>query len=174
MAHRTGSSIILQPNSLYIHTTPLLGNRFHWALIHVDDRGVCSRHQWAAATRDPRGREDYVEQALPRGAGPKADADVILAYFQIEDYIPIDISAFRTLCASIFPSSFPTMEQNRAADITCRTWIAAILSNLIDAPRALQIEKFVIARSTECGNIYATDFLFQRPYSLQIFTHTGA
>lgn len=170
MAHISGSRIILPPNSLYIHTIPLVGARFHWALICVDDKGLCTRHHWAALTTDTEGIEGYVEQLLPNGAGIRTDRNIILAYFQIEDYVPIDITSFRALCASIFPTSYPTAQQNRQANISCRTWITQILSRLINPTRALQIEQLVTARSTECSNTYATDYLFQRAYALQIST----
>lgn len=160
----------LDSNSLYVYTLPRLSNTFHWALVHIDGNGVATRHHWAATTLDPQGPEAYVEQALPHGPLSKVEKDHILAYFKISEYSPIDVTTLRRTCASIFPKSYPTAQANRRADITCRAWITHILGQLISPERAQEIEELVKKHSTTCSNTFATDFLFQRPYEMQVYT----
>ncbi|TBU58337.1 hypothetical protein BD310DRAFT_879309 [Dichomitus squalens] len=142
MSHRaTANPVKLECNSLYISTLPLPSDVFHWALVHVDLEGVTTRHHWAATTIDPTGPEAYVEQALPNGPMSKIDNDQILAYFKISDYYhPVDVAILRDVCSSTFPASYCTAQDNRRANITCRTWITNILGQLISM-NALEILK---------------------------------
>ena len=171
MSHRAAiHAVKLESNSLYIVTIPLPSNVFHWVLVHVDGEGVATRHHWANTTIHPSGPEAYVEQALPSGPMSKMDKDPILAYFKISDYTPMDVSRLRDICSSIFPTSCFTAQANRRVDITCRTWIIHVLNRLISSKRAQEIEELVKKHSTACSNTYATDFLFQRPYAIQLYT----
>ncbi|TBU38195.1 hypothetical protein BD309DRAFT_874878 [Dichomitus squalens] len=165
MSHRaTAYSVELERDSLYISTLPLPSNVFHWALVHVDPEGAATRHHWAATTIDPTGPEAYVEQALPNGP-----ISLPTSRFRITDYNPVDVTKLRDVCSSIFPLSYPTAQDNRRANITCRTWITHILGRLISDERAREVEEAVKKHSTVCSNTYATDFLFQRPYEVQVY-----
>ncbi|KAI0632315.1 hypothetical protein C8Q77DRAFT_916004 [Trametes polyzona] len=166
----TAYSVKLHPNSLYITTIPLISNSFHWALIHVDDKGVATRHQWIPTTSNPTGPEGYVEQAMPRGPTSKVENGQVLAYFRISDYTSVGVAELRTTCSSVFPKSYHTAQENRRADITCRTWVTHILGRLITPGRAQEIEALVKKHSTTCSNTFASDFLFQRVYEVQVFT----
>ncbi|KAI1789668.1 hypothetical protein LXA43DRAFT_1019819 [Ganoderma leucocontextum] len=168
--HATAHPVQLESNTLYISTVPLLSNVFHWALVHINPDGIATRHHWAATTMDPQGPEAYVEQELPHGPMSKVDKDHILAYFKISDYSPMDVTELREICSAVFPSSYPTAQENRRADITCRTWITHILSRLIPAERAQEIEELVKKHSTTYSGTFASDFLFQRQYNVQVFT----
>ena len=170
LPHAPAHPVQLESNSLYISTIPLLSNAFHWALVHIDPNGIATRHHWAATTTDPQGPEAYVEQELPRGPMSKVDKDHILAYFKISECSLLDVTKLREICSSVFPSSHPTAQENRRANITCRTWITHILSQLITAQRAREIEELVKKHSTTCSCTFASDFLFQRQYDVQVFT----
>ncbi|KAH9847945.1 hypothetical protein C2E23DRAFT_477047 [Lenzites betulinus] len=170
--HAAPYRVQLQPDSLYIATTPLL-NSFHWALIHIDQNGVATRHHWAAmstSSSNPQGPGAYIEQALPHGPLSKINNDCILAYFKISDCSPIGVAELRRECSSIFRTSYPAAQETRLHHVTCRTWITHILGRLLGPKRAQDIEEFVQKHSTTCSNMYASDFLFQRAYEVQVYT----
>ncbi|KAI0070468.1 hypothetical protein K474DRAFT_1702142 [Panus rudis PR-1116 ss-1] len=166
MAHSAAKAIHLHPNSLYVHTTPLISNLFHWAFVHVDSQGVATRHHWAATSLDARhGPEAYVEHPLPSGATSKIEKDTVLAYFHILECPSISVEEFRIICSSIFPTSFPTVQENRQANITCRTFITHVLARILGSEeRAVEIENVITKKSREYSGTYASDFLLQRPY----------
>lgn len=156
--------IPLESNSLYICTIPLTGLAFHWALIHIDSAGIHTRHHWAATTPNILGREDYVENSLPHGAFSQTGNNKILGYFKIVDCALLDIATFRDVCKQVFPTSYPTVAENRRQAITCRTWIIHIITKIMSEARALEIEERVKALSTTQSNEYASSFLMQRPF----------
>ncbi len=160
----SGLRIPLHNDSLYICTLPLTGSAFHWSLIHIDGDGVHTRHHWAAITRDVQGREAYVENVLPHGALASTGNNKVLGYFRISDYTPIQVTALRDICRQIFPTSYPTVAENRRNAITCRTWIFHIISKIISGARAEEVEDRVKKLSTSQSNEYANSFLWGRPF----------
>ena len=160
----SGLQIPLSVDSLYICTLPLAGSAFHWSLIHIDRYGVHTRHHWAAITRDVHGREAYVENILPFGAVTSTKNNPILGYFRISDYTPMSVAALRGICKEIFPTSYPTVVENRSHSITCRTWIYRVLCRLFHEARAREIEERVKKRSTVQSNEYASSFLWGRHF----------
>lgn len=160
----------LEKDSLYISTVPLIGNAFHWSLIHVDSDDTHTRHHWATITGNPKGREGYISEILSNGAYDKTDKNVVLGYFKVVDYAPLNVSALREVCQSIFPASYPTMEENRQHGITCRTWILQILSRWLAQERVDEIENKVKQRSTAQSNEYANSFLWRRPFTCVVET----
>ncbi|KAI0321503.1 hypothetical protein OF83DRAFT_1168355 [Amylostereum chailletii] len=156
-------SVPVEADALYICTMPLLAGSFHWSFLHVDPTGACTRHHWAAVTLDVRGREAYVEQALPNGLSSAPTAQ-ILGCFKIADLAPPEIGDFRAACRAIFTKSFPTADENRKHAITCRTWMMKIVATLLSPERAEQIEKDVIARSRAFEGDYLSAFMAGRRY----------
>ncbi len=155
----------IEANSLYITTVPLpVPGRFHWSFVHVDEDGRCTKHHWVTATIDSSGPEAYVPHSLPYGALNHTHNLSILAYFKISDYTPTNLDEFKSICAEVFPQSYPSAAQNRVNRISCRTWITHILTRLLSAERANQTEAMVTERSTPCSDEYATSFLHRRPY----------
>jgi hypothetical protein len=152
----------LDSSHLYICTIPLVTDTFHWSIVYVDNAGICSCHQWAALTTNPFGREDYVINTLPNGALDKSKSSVVLGYFKIKNFAPPDLENFQTTMAGIFPRSHPTALQNRAAGMTCRTWITRALTTFISAERAQEIEDNVKAHSLRQSNKWATCHLLGR------------
>ncbi|KAG6335023.1 hypothetical protein ID866_4068 [Astraeus odoratus] len=169
--HLVGS-VYLDRGSLYICTVPLLGGKFHWSLIHITDTGVATRHHWAAAGIDPCGREVYVQQSLPRGP-LTASATQILGYFKVSAYqnsgMKYDLEGFKAVCRSVFAQSYPTAEENRQHGISCRTWVTSVLQGLgLGKDWALEVERFVTARSQACEMQYLRCYLNGEPYQLVI------
>ena len=168
-SYSAGLPVHLEPDSLYVSTIPLTQG-FHWALIHVDPRGNATRHHWAATTNDPHGPEGYVCQPMPNGPRMKAGQQPILAYFKISEYVPIALPMLQDVCAAAFPRS-PARSalQNRAANMSPRTWITRILARLLPVPapsqRAVEIEDFVNTHSHGYGDAYARAFLFRQSYT---------
>ncbi|KAI0696625.1 hypothetical protein BC835DRAFT_1271676 [Cytidiella melzeri] len=165
MVPATAMRVPLDNNSLYVSTIPLTSDTFHWALIHIDEVGVHTRHHWAAMTRDVKGPEAYVSQNLVGGAHTKTDKSVVLGYFKVVDYTPLDVATFRDVCQTIFPTSYATADENRSHAITCRTWILHILARLVSELRAQEVELSVKKRSTAQSNEYANCFLWKKPFA---------
>ncbi|KAI1791346.1 hypothetical protein LXA43DRAFT_437916 [Ganoderma leucocontextum] len=169
MPYSAGLPVNLEPDSLYVSTIPLTQG-FHWALIHVDHHGNATRHHWAATTNDPHGPEGYVYQPMPNGPRMKAGQQPILAYFKIAEYVSIDLPVLQDVCSAAFPSG-PARSalQNRAANMSPRTWMTHVLTRLLPVPapsqRAVEIEDFVDAHSHGYGDAYARAFLFRQSYT---------
>ena len=169
--YSAGLPVQLEPNSLYVSTIPLTQG-FHWALIHVDRHGSATRHHWAATTNDPHGPEGYLCQPMPNGPRMKAGQQPILAYFKIPDYAPVELPVLQAVCAEAFPGSpvrgaaLRSALQNRAANMSPRTWCTRVLARLLGAAqRAVEIEGFVDAHSCSYGDAYARAFLFRQNYT---------
>lgn len=172
--YSAGLPVHLEPDSLYVSTIPLTQG-FHWALIHVDPQGDATRHHWAATTNDPHGPEGYVCQPMPNGPRMKAGQQPILAYFKIAEYVPIGLPMLQDVCAAAFPRG-PARSalQNRAANMSPRTWITRVLTRLLPVPapsqRAVEIEDFVNAHSHGYGDAYARAFLFRQTYTTLVLS----
>ncbi|ESK84713.1 hypothetical protein Moror_625 [Moniliophthora roreri MCA 2997] len=151
--------------SLYITTIPLLDERFHWAFVHIDERGKCTEHEWAPSTKDPNGPEAYRYRHLSQGAMNRSGSIPILAYFKVPDYTPKSSLDFTAICAAMFPKSCGTVHQNRANQISCRTWVLNILGHLLSPERAQVVEQAVAQKSGTLNHEFATAFLYQKPYT---------
>ena len=107
---------------------------------------------------------------MPNGPRMKAGQQPILAYFKISEYVPIALPMLQDVCAAAFPRS-PARSalQNRAANMSPRTWITRILARLLPVPapsqRAVEIEDFVNTHSHGYGDAYARAFLFRQSYT---------
>ncbi|THH14736.1 hypothetical protein EW146_g5639 [Bondarzewia mesenterica] len=160
--------VTLEPNSLYILTQPLLNGTFHWAFMLTDAQNIATLHHWIEQERGHRA-EAYHMHNIAGGVSKLRNAPV-LGYFKVDGYVSIDLPLFIRLCQSAFPSRYPTISQNRAHGLSCRTWVTAILTilkkqghlNRRDTPE--EIEHLVKTRSAECDVTYTNDFLWQRPY----------
>ncbi|KAI6148322.1 hypothetical protein BKA82DRAFT_18087 [Pisolithus tinctorius] len=168
-----GASVHLDRGSLYVCTVPLLSGKFHWSLIHITETGVATRHHWAAVGANPQGRETYVKQTLPRGP-LTASATQILGYFKVTAYrtgngVVRDPDGFWEVCKSVFPQSYPTAEENRQHNISCRTWVTNVLQGLgIERAQALKVEQAVTSRSQACETRYLRSYLNSEPYQIVI------
>lgn len=168
-----GAFVRLDRGSLYVCTVPLLNGKFHWSLIHITDGGVATRHHWAAVGANPRGRETYMQQTLPRGP-LTASATQILGYFKVTAYqtgdgVVRDPEGLKEVCKSVFPQSYPTAEENRQHDMSCRTWVTNVLQGLgIERGQALMVEQAVTARSQACETRYLRSYLNSEPYQITI------
>lgn len=175
MPEASSPPVQLDRDSLYIATIPLTSG-FHWGLIHVDRNGTTTGHHWAATTLDPRGPEAYILQPLPHGPRMKIGQQQVLCYFKLPidpGHSPIDSSALKDACTAVFSraSSSPSALQNRAANVSSRTWVTHVLARLMKSPeRAKDTEEFVLAHSRVYGDEYARDFLFGKPYTTLVLT----
>lgn len=154
----------LDHSSLYICTVPLTTNAFHWSMVLVSSTGVQTRHHWATLTRDVNGREGYVSHQLLNGAQSQTDKSIILGYFKVVGYTPIDIAVFEDACRGVFTTSYPTVQENRGHGLTCRTWILHMISKLMSQQRAEEVEIRVKQKSAAQSNEYANSFLWRRPF----------
>ena len=152
---------------MYIVTSPLLSSTsFHWALVHVNPDGVCSRHHWATYTADALGPEKYVENFLPGGAKSSTRNVPFLGYYKLTNgYVPVEI--LRAACEPVFAEASRAMKKapdNRRVGVTCRTWLTKVLTGMVGERRAQDIEAVVKSRSTVRNNEYANCILWRRNY----------
>ncbi|KAI6046407.1 hypothetical protein EDC04DRAFT_2630701 [Pisolithus marmoratus] len=168
-----GTSVRLDRGALYVCTVPLLSGKFHWSLIHITDTGIATRHHWAAVGSNSKGRETYIQQTLPRGP-LTASATQILGYFKVTAYqagngVVREPDKFGEVCRAVFTQSYPTAEENRQHDISCRTWVTNVLQGLgIERSEALKVEQVVTSRSQACETRYLRSYLNSEPYQIVI------
>ncbi|KAF9068924.1 hypothetical protein BDP27DRAFT_1326523 [Rhodocollybia butyracea] len=156
------SPAFFSPSSLYICTTPLPSEgKFHWAFVLIDDKGEATSHQWTALDpRDIKGEEGYVTETYSASATSRGQG-VILGYFKIRAYHPKHVLRFHDVCAATFRGmGYPTVDENRKNEITCRTWVTKVLRETI--------ETAVTKRSTEASNEYASCFLWGRKFEMVV------
>jgi len=162
--------IVLEPNSIYIATQPLVFGSYHWALIHCDESCKMTRHEWAQDLKlGPQSLEAYRTQELERVAATADQGTPILGYFKVTGYSPVPHSDFADLCSVAFQRGYPTVAENRAKGLTCRTWLFKVLALLnsqghLSRSDLQEIEDAVKKRSAEADNEYATAFLWRRQF----------
>ncbi|TCD61135.1 hypothetical protein EIP91_009000 [Steccherinum ochraceum] len=160
--------ITLTPNSVYVYTVPIMGsNAFHWCLVYVSEDGTCSSHQWVQDTKASAfsiakdGIEHYHFDWLANGSSaPSYDGQSpVLAYFRVMNPAPKP-QAFMEACKHTFAGqSRSTVDANRAAQITCRTWITKVLGTWMSEAQALEIENTVTTMSRAANNKFASSYL---------------
>lgn len=169
MATRSTKIQNLEANSLYITTQPLINGRFHWSLIAVDSQGGIRRYQWHECAGG-KTAEKYSAQKIERLSARSASGVNILAYFKIAGYVYVDHQRLDAYCHSIFPRSYPTVQQNRDHGITSRAWLVRVLDCVqkegfvVRSDTVKAIEGTVVRLSQEKENQYLESFLKQKPY----------
>ena len=161
--------IHLEASSLYVATLPLPNDgAFHWWFTCVDSGGKCSRHHWTTYTNDLLGPEKYVEEPLPNGAPAVMQNLPVLGFYRISNYTLVDVDTFRNACSQVFKEASLKQQKalpNRAAGISCRTWVTTVITQIISEERAQEVERVVRARSKMKSDEYATCSLWGRPYT---------
>ncbi|TCD61136.1 hypothetical protein EIP91_009001 [Steccherinum ochraceum] len=166
MSSRGRYSITLTPNTVYIYTTPLMGSdSFHWNFVYVSSDKNYSRHHWAQDTRATsndvaaHGFERYLNTMLGKGAQSHSGESPVLIYFPVLSPAP-DLKTFVEVCNRTFRGQDRgSTNANRAAGITCRTWVTAVLMNWMTREQAVTIEKKVTAASQAASNKFASSYL---------------
>ncbi|KAI0061462.1 hypothetical protein BV25DRAFT_1857368 [Artomyces pyxidatus] len=131
--------IPLEPNSLYIATSQLVmgdPGTFHWSFYLTDSAGVATKHHWAEIqSRDPTSyAEGYISTVVEPVTTYSKNFQATFAYCKVNGFTFPGQAAFKAVASQAFPEDrrlgFPTMRANRAAGLTCRTWVMAILGHL--------------------------------------------
>jgi hypothetical protein len=126
----------LSANSIYIATrtitnpmnqTMMLGGfRWHWALYVTDKGGEATRHDWAKVGLVEKHRSKVINPTRTYSTN-----NAVLAYLKVSSCSPPDTNKMEEICESVFPGgSKPTVRENRAAGMTCRTWLLRVLKIL--------------------------------------------
>ncbi|KAL0949096.1 hypothetical protein HGRIS_009186 [Hohenbuehelia grisea] len=169
MATRSARIQNLDANSLFIATQPLINGRFHWSLIAVDSLGVMRQYQWHEYSGG-KTAETYSAQKIERLSPRSASGINTLAYFKIAGYIHADHQRLDAYCRSVFPRSYPTVQQNRDHGITARAWLVRVLDCIqkggfiVRSDAIKGIEGTVVKLSQEKEKQYLEYFLKQIPY----------
>ncbi|KAF4574479.1 Ubiquitin-like protease family profile domain-containing protein [Pleurotus pulmonarius] len=158
----------LAPGSLYIVTQPLINGRFHWSLLSVDLHGSITQYQWHEY-HGGRTAEKYSAQHIERTSSIYNGINV-LAYFKIGGYRHIDQDHFDECCREVFKWSYGTVQENRAHDITPKTWLLRVLDQFVtggvivrfDTVQDLEYAVATLSRYKERQFLEA--FLKQQPY----------
>lgn len=114
----------LERDSLYICTVQLATGAFHWAIILTDDNAHAVRHHWYQVAGRPYA-EAYGSQVITPAT--RTGNSAVLGYYKLDGYAPCP--DFVHVCRTVF-TSHATVDQNRAAGLTCRTWILEVLKGL--------------------------------------------
>jgi hypothetical protein len=133
------STVLLEPNALYVVLTQLMSPGCHWAIFYTDANSVAVRHHWSAVqtTRDPA--VDPVEAYTYRLIHPvtvfSVTGNAMLAFIKIAAFNAppegIDMVAFVN---NIFPGgTYPDVRANRRHGTRCRTWLIKALHKLREA-----------------------------------------
>ena len=129
--------ITLEPGTLHICTYMIdQPGLYHWSLYIVDDKGAVAQYHWSknpASTPDNDiPAEQFTFEAVEEPI-LKIDLKTMqmkFAMIQLNAYTPSPDTTHEVIVGylrGIFEKSFKTIEENREAGITCRTWIVAAL-----------------------------------------------
>jgi hypothetical protein len=122
----------LTPNSVYIATSTILSDGFHWALYVTDENNRATRHEWQQEGLI----EEYKSELVHPVRTYTENYNMVLAYLRVRGCTPPPDSdggttAMERICRSIFPDgSKPSVMENRAAGMSCRTWLLKVLKEL--------------------------------------------
>ncbi|KAK0205065.1 hypothetical protein DFS33DRAFT_729628 [Desarmillaria ectypa] len=125
-AGRMHQHVPLDPDSLYVCTVQLATGAFHWAIIITDANSRAVRHHWYQVSGRPYA-ETYGSQTVTPAT--RTGNSAVLGYYKLEGYVPC--RDFIDICRSVF-TSYATVDENRAHNMTCRTWILQVLMGLYD------------------------------------------
>jgi len=118
--------IELSANSVYISTRSMMSDGFHWSLYVTDQDGRATRHDWAQA-----GLVEKYQSKLVDPARTYSSNNAVLAFLKVCGCYPPDANKMEEICRSVFPGgSKPTVRENRAVGMTCRTWLLQVLEVL--------------------------------------------
>ena len=116
----------LSAKSVYISTNSMMSDGFHWSLYVTDKDGKAKRHDWAQVGLVEKYRSKVVDPARTYSTN-----NAVLAYLKVSGCSPPDTHKMEEICQSVFPGgSKPTVRENRAAGMTCRTWLLQVLKVL--------------------------------------------
>ena len=131
----TNPEISLEANSLYIATSQLMGQlgSFHWSFFLTDAAGTATKHHWAE-TRGGKYVESYQTHVVNPVSTYSTNFVATFAYLKVCKFVSPGGEAFAELARKAFPEDkrlgFKTIKENCRANLTCRTWVLSILSQL--------------------------------------------
>ncbi|VDB83337.1 unnamed protein product [Peniophora sp. CBMAI 1063] len=110
---------------------------YHWSLYMVDAKGEVARYHWSqndAPASKNRPAERFTVSVV-KGPVRKVTPTMhmIFGMVKIEAYTPRPNTTHEVMkehLRTIFERSYRTVDENRAAGITCRTWVFAALEKL--------------------------------------------
>ncbi|KAI4517891.1 hypothetical protein K525DRAFT_180006, partial [Schizophyllum commune Loenen D] len=128
--------IQLEPSSLYVCLTQLLVPGFHWSIYITDGAGTATRYHWRQVP-SRRARTDPIEEFTYGVINPITELtrgyNLNLAFIKIRAYTaPSGGSSdyFAALFKDAFPVGYPSVQENRRMNLTCRTWVMSALEKL--------------------------------------------
>lgn len=137
----TNPVITLEANSLYIATSQIFGElgKFHWILYLTDAAGVATELQWVTLEANhPSGKwEGVVIETVDQTTTYLKNYAVVFAYMKVKGFTSPGLEPFKKVALEAFPEDkrlgYATLQENRAAGLTCRTWVLYVLSHIQDA-----------------------------------------
>lgn len=132
--------ITLEANSLYIATSQIFGatGKFHWVLYLTDASGVATKLHWVVlGANHSSGKYEGVVITVEPTTTYSTDFAITFAYLKVKGFVSPGLEAFKKIALEAFPEDqrlgYATLYENRAAGLTCRTWILHILSSIQEA-----------------------------------------
>ncbi|TFK31781.1 hypothetical protein BDQ12DRAFT_660068 [Crucibulum laeve] len=127
-------TVKLRRNSLYITTQPVVPTypgKYHWSLLVTDNDGRITRHHWAGlgGSRGPQFAEGYLMQDI-QSTHSATKNGFYTGYFRIKGCKNLDYGNLHWICRSTYGLGYPTVNANRASNVSCRTWLIYILKCL--------------------------------------------
>lgn len=118
----------LSANSIYISTSTILSDGFHWSLFVTDGNARATRHDWAQSGIIEKYRCKKIDPTKTYSTN-----NAVLVYLKVGGCSPPDANKMDEICRSVFPGgSKPTVRENREAGMTCRTWLLQVLEVLYE------------------------------------------
>jgi hypothetical protein len=129
MSANNNPVISLESNAVYIATSSVMQDGFHWTLIMVDASGNIKKHDWAETDKHPGG--EYRLRNI-KTATTYTNNNCVFAYMKVDGCHCPTVEMMQTIGAAIWPDVQPNKVANRQLNRNCRTWVFAALEQLRD------------------------------------------
>ncbi len=153
----------LEPSSLYVVTTQTMGpvGKFHWAFYLTDSKGGATRLHWTTSGYGAATAEHVGYYYISQPSTYTEEAGVAFAFVKISGLEPtMGVDDLLQMFQGIFDPAdgFPSIRENRARGITCRTWLLRVVEKLVKAgwirrpdgsPAMENMEAFIVEKSME-------------------------
>lgn len=159
--------VTLQANSLYINTRQMLNlpGKFHWALYLTDSHAKSTKFCWQEVKlAEFTGKYETLQITEVEDVQIFFANLANLTFLRLRSLTLPNLESFHRIVSEAFPEGkrlgFATMQENRQAGISSRTWvthvIAALKTNgcLVRAESAKEIEDIVTELSIEMEDIF--------------------